>query len=150
MLLSPYFLLGLTSFIDDKHIETAFFCVYFLFSFSLFLCLLLFRYLLVHRASHCTVQPCRLQSDTLQNNASIICLHSRLSFAVLAWGLMLQQAGTRVPILDCRASYLIIACLWGDQSHHHCFTKFKKSLSLSLHFSLSTRLSNMLLSKKKK
>ena len=52
-----------------------FFCVFFLFG-----------YLLVQRASHCTVEPCRLQSATLQNNASIICLHSRLSFAVLAWG----------------------------------------------------------------
>ena len=47
---------------------------------------------------------------------------------------------------------LLLLAFWGEQSHHHCFTIFFLSLRLShfLHFSFSTRLSNMLLSNKKK
>ena len=73
----------------------------------------------------------------------------------LLGGLMLQQAGTRVPILDCRASYLYLA--FGEINLITiALQNLKKNLSLSgrlsrsLHFSLSSRLSNMLPFKKKK
>ena len=85
MLLSPCFFVWIDLLFYDKHIDTACFLCLFPFFFFSFLCVfLLFGYL--HRAFHWTVQPYRLQSATLQKNASIIWFHSRLSFAFLAWG----------------------------------------------------------------
>ena len=56
---------------NDKHIDTeCFLCLFPFFLFSFVCVFLWFGYL--HRASHCTAQPCRLQSATLQKNASII------------------------------------------------------------------------------
>ena len=84
MLLSPYFFLYWPFLMTNTLILHVSF-VYFRFLLFSFLCVFLwFGYL--HRASHWTAQPYRLQSATLQKNASIIWFHSRLSFAVLAWG----------------------------------------------------------------
>ena len=78
-----------------------------------------------HRASHCTAQPCRLQSATLQKNASIIWFHSRLSFCCSCLGV--DAAGGWNPRTNLELlGELLLACLWGDLSHHHCFTKLKK------------------------
>ena len=71
MLLSPYFFIWIDLLFNDKHIDTAcFLCLFPFFLFSFVCVFLWFGYL--HRASHCTAQPCRLQSATLQKNVSII------------------------------------------------------------------------------
>ena len=109
---------------NDKHIDTAcFLCLFpfYLFSFvCVFLC-----FGCLHRASHCTAQPCRLQSATLQKNASIIWFHSRLSFCCSCLGVDAAAGWNPRTNLELLGE-LLLACLWGDLSHHHCFTKFKK------------------------
>ena len=53
------------------------------------------------------------------------CQHHRLSFAVLAWGVDAAAGWNPRTNLELLGE-LLIACLWGDLSHRHCFTKLKK------------------------
>ena len=157
MLLSPYFLLGWPPLFMTNTLTLHVFCVYFLFPFSLFLCLL-FVWVLTSAKGiplHSAAMPIAISYTPEQCQRHLLTLTT--VFAVLAWGVD-AAAGWNPRTNLGLSGELLIACLWGEQSHHHCFTKFflKKSLSLSQalslppFLSLSTRLSNMLLSKKKK
>ena len=156
MLLSPYFLLGWPPLFMTNTLTPHVFCVYLLVSLFSLLCLLFVWVLTSAKGIHCTVQLCRLQSATLQNNASIICLHWRLSFAVLAWGGGGGWCCSRVEpayqswIVE-RVTYSLPLgrTISSPLLYKFFFLNLSLRLSRFLHFFLSTRLSNMLLSKKK-
>ena len=128
MLLSPYFFLfGLTSFFMTNTLILHVSCVYFLSSFSLFC---VSSYGLGTYIGHPTAQRSHVDCNQLHARkmpASSDSTHDSL-FAVLAWGLTPHAAGwnprTNLELLG----ELLKACLWGDLSHHHCFTRLKKKM----------------------
>ena len=79
---------------------------------------------------HPTAQRSHVDCNQLHSRkmpASSDSTHDRdCLFAVLAWGVD-AAAGWNVPRTNLKLlGEILLACLWGDLSHHYCFAKLKK------------------------
>ena len=140
MLLSPYFLLGWPPVFMTNTLTLPVFCVYFLFPFSLFLCLL-FVWVLTSAKGiplHSAAMPIAISYTPEQYQHHLLTLTTVFCCSFLG-----DWCCSRVE--PAYQSWIVgrVTCLWGKQSHHHCFTIFFLKISLSLrlsrflHFSLS-------------
>ena len=107
------------------------FCVYFLFPFSLFLCLL-FVWVLTSAKGiplHSAAMPIAISYTPEQCQHHLLTLTTVFCCSCLG----VDAAAGWNPRTNLGLSgELLIACLWGEQSHHHCFTIFFLNLSGSL------------------